>query len=104
MKKTIVLTEELQKKLDFIRGRGFIQNFPNENPDKEWVGAVLDFIEGLEEKNDEFDSKEALRLAGKMSIASTDVICCSNPLELSNRISVLKTTTEQYDNYIFEHC
>ncbi len=42
---TLVLNEAAQKKLEYIKGRGFIRNFPKEMPDSEWVGAVLDLLE-----------------------------------------------------------
>lgn len=42
---TLVLNENAQKKLEYIKGRGFIKNFPKEMPNAEWVGAVLDLLE-----------------------------------------------------------
>lgn len=38
------LSEDAVIKLEYITGRGFIRNFPNEKPELEWIGAVLDFL------------------------------------------------------------
>lgn len=42
---TLVLNEKAQKKLEYIKGNGFIRNFPKAMPTAEWVGAVLDLLE-----------------------------------------------------------
>jgi hypothetical protein len=41
----LVLNENAQKKLEYIKGNGFIRNFPKAMPTAEWVGAVLDLLE-----------------------------------------------------------
>ncbi len=42
---TLYLNENAFKKLEYIKGRGFIRDFPKEMPDSEWVGAVLDLLQ-----------------------------------------------------------
>jgi len=42
------LPESAKEKLDYILGSHITRNFPNDEPDKEWAGAVLDFLEIME--------------------------------------------------------
>ena len=41
------LTENGKKKLEYINGSCIARDFPNEQPTKEWAGAVLDLLEEL---------------------------------------------------------
>lgn len=43
-----LLSEDAKKKLEYIQGAGFKNDFPKEKPDLEWVGAVLDFLKEIE--------------------------------------------------------
>lgn len=42
---TLHLNEAAMEKLEYIRGKGFRHDFPNQQPDGEWIGAVCDFLD-----------------------------------------------------------
>lgn len=42
---TLNLNENAVEKLEYIRGRGFRHDFPNQQPSQEWIGAVCDFLD-----------------------------------------------------------
>jgi len=48
----------------------------------------------------DYNAEDALKLAGKLALAATMVIGCTNPLELSDRIEQLNDAYIEYDNYI----
>jgi hypothetical protein len=50
----------------------------------------------------EFDSKEALKLAGKLA-AMADLVIHSSVLDLSKKTQWLLDALEEYNNYIFNH-
>jgi hypothetical protein len=41
------LTENAKEKLEYINGNCIARDFPNEQPTKQWAGAVLDLLEEL---------------------------------------------------------
>ena len=49
----ILLSEKAKEKLTYILGRDVVRGFPNIDPDRLWVGAVLDLLEeiGLYKEN-----------------------------------------------------
>jgi len=44
---TLPLTDYAKEKLEYINGNCIARDFPNEQPTKEWAGAVLDLLEEL---------------------------------------------------------
>jgi len=47
----IALSDYAKEKLEYINGSCIARDFPNEQPTKVWVGAVLDLLEELKLSN-----------------------------------------------------
>jgi len=41
------LNENAKKKLEYIKGSCIVRDFPHEQPNREWAGAVLDLLEEM---------------------------------------------------------
>jgi hypothetical protein len=48
---TLPLTDRAKEKLNYINGSGISRYFPDQEPTKQWVGAVLDLLEELKLDN-----------------------------------------------------